>query len=200
MLRFAKHLERLDMCITPEERRAAFDEIVTAVQNESDAESFSSIIQAFNAVFQQVNEAHGWPYTQEDGQRARCIFFFPFSSESAHWQGSIEILKSTSHYTVFDRLGKFAIYDRNSPSFGNLVVTNSKNNAIAKLEGLSAVDFLSSIANFSGRIKELEEARRLLRLREKDLMDQLDVLEVKIKNHQNSILNAIRSKFRAKRQ
>ena len=188
------------MCIGPQDRRAAFTDILQIISTMERQQTFSSTIPMFDAAFRQVAEARCWPYSQEDGQAARCIFFFPFSAESAHWQGSIEVLKSTSHYAVFDRFGRFAIYRRSEAQFGGLVLTNSAEEAIAKLEGLSAVDFLSSVAGLREQIQELEEQQRLLELQTEQLYKFQEELRIGMKDRKYSMLLTALNKIQAWRR
>ena len=193
--------KELNMCINPQRRQEIFNEIVEALENSRRLGSFSENLEAFEDIFRRVNQANHLQYDQDTGQRAQCIFFFPFSAQSAHWEGSIEILKSTSHYTVFDRHGRFSIYRRAGGRFGPIVITNSPDDAITKLEDISAVDFLSDMEDLKSSMLRLEREKRESLETIESLHERMEVMRKRMDmtTLQRMVATARKTKFWSKK-
>ncbi len=144
------------MPITPEERRQAFQEVVNKLSDIGNPGSFSKLCIQFDKVFRDVCSSRRLEYSSEAGSGDRGIFFFPFYDDSSFWRHSIEIVESTSQYTVFDRHGRFAIFRKNRDYFGRLIVSNSPEHPIAKLEGRSANSLLSNVFEMMQTITNLQ--------------------------------------------
>ena len=137
--------------MNPELRRRFFDEIIAYMSRSGRPKDFRQTQAIFDGAFRYAAEVHGQPYGEQHQADGLSLYFVPFSDINPSWCCSIEILDLHDHYAVFDRTGRYALYERNGTEFGRLVFANPSENSIALLEGCMAGDMISSIVGFRQR-------------------------------------------------
>jgi hypothetical protein len=174
------------MRINQQQQQAIFAEIERALERLERPDirgndGFAKNLEKIDKIFRDVNHANNLPYDQEADQQNQCVFFPPFLKEGAPkgpaWQDSVEILRTSEYYIVFDRHGRFSVYHQSEDQFGSCIVTNSRDDAIAGLEGISATNLLFDARRMKREIMSLKEERAEYALNIKTLQGRIAAIQ-----------------------